>query len=167
MPRKIAFYPCCGRDVQEPLSILTGMVDEVIFCDISPRHRESWKAYEQNNGVSRPQATFITNDVRVEVDQLTGIDVLFYRRDTEGEGGSGIFVLGDSFLSPFLKKFNPAGGFIITDGSNSRGGNFERMKRKSGLIKHDYQFNAQEEQPLLDAYDLWMITVTPSISDHS
>jgi len=97
---------------------------------------------------------------------LPVIDVLFYRRDSAGgEGGSGLFVLGDVFLRPFLEKFSTDGGLIITDGSNSRGGNFEKMTRSSGLSKFSREFKAAKAQPLLEQHRLWVIEVGP-VLDH-
>lgn len=58
---------------------------------------------------------FIVGDAFAALSQLDVIDVLFYRRDSSGEGGSGIFVLGDSFLRPVLKQSAPKGGLIVTD----------------------------------------------------
>ena len=97
---------------------------------------------------------------------LPVIDVLFYRRDSAGgEGGSGLFVLGDVFLRPFLEKFSTDGGLIITDGSNSRGGNFKKMTRISGLSKFSREFKAAKTQPLLEQHRLWVIEVGP-VLDH-
>jgi hypothetical protein len=167
LPHKIAFYPCCGRDFDEPTVLLAGIVDEIIFCDIDRRVRRVWNDRKQVDDASLPRTTLRINDLRDEIKIIPVIDILFYRRDSAGgEGGSGVFVLGDSVLPFILEKFNPAGGWIITDGSNSRGSNFKRMKRKSGLIKHGCRFSAPDDQPFLDEYGLRMISVTraePSI----
>jgi hypothetical protein len=87
-----------------------------------------------------------------------------YRRDSDGEGGSGIFVLGDSVLPLILKRFPSEGGLIISDGSNSRGGNFRKMKRHSRLHKHGWNFVKLADQPLVDTHGLWFISVTPASS---
>lgn len=50
-------------------------------------------------------ARFIVGDVREVLPKLPSIDVLFYRRDSSGEGGSGVFVLGDSVLPSCLADF--------------------------------------------------------------
>jgi hypothetical protein len=39
MPHKVAFYPCCAYDIEEPLSLLTGMVDEIVF--VGPQFESS------------------------------------------------------------------------------------------------------------------------------
>ena len=74
-----------------------------------------------------PRPSFKIGDAREIISNIAVIDVLFYRRDSNGEGGSGLFVLGDAFLPHILKRFPSEGGLIITDGSNSRGSNFKRM----------------------------------------
>jgi hypothetical protein len=161
MPHRVAFYPCCAIDILEPLSILTGIADEVIFCDINHRLFPTWKAREQERVVSQPRATFMIADARDVVQKIPAIDVLFYRRDSTSEGGSGVFVLGDSLLPIILERFNPVGGLIITDGSNSRGGNFNKMIRQSGLEKHGWSFSVGEEQPFRETVGLWVISVEP------
>ena len=98
---------------------------------------------------------------------LDTIDVLFYRRDSEGEGGSGLFVLGDVFLRPLLKRFAPKGGLIVTDGSNSRGSNFERMVRSTGLVKHGWRFSASPYQPFRPQHGLWRLSVLPVVNDEA
>jgi hypothetical protein len=35
MPHRVAFYPCCAEDVAEPLDLLRGFADEVVFCDVN------------------------------------------------------------------------------------------------------------------------------------
>ena len=109
-----------------------------------------------------PVARFIVGDVREVLPNLSTIDVLFYRRDSDGEGGSDVFVLGDSILPLILNRFPSAGGLIISDGSNSRGGNFRKMKRQSGLRKHGWNFVRLTDQPLADTHGLWVTSVTPA-----
>jgi len=151
---KIAFYPCCASDIEEPRKILKDCADEIIFCDINPKLGRSYK----NEG--SPNARFCIGDVKKVVSELPVINVLFYRRDSEGEGGSGKFILGDEILTGILERFPDEGGLIITDGSNSRGSNFERMIRKNGLRKHGWYFVKLPEQPFLDPYKLTIISVT-------
>lgn len=155
MRRRVAFYPCSGTDFETPLAILNGSVDEVIFCDIKGATRKI------PTGDQYPKASFIAGDVREIVETLPEIYALFYRRDSNGEGGSGVFVLGDSFLPLILSRFNPAGGIIVTDGSNSRGGNFKKMIRRNGLQKHGFKFSPHLDQPYLDSHSLWIISAVP------
>lgn len=162
MPHKVAFYPCSASDVREPLRLLAGLVDEVIFCDIrdcfnAPKQRPS-----EDLSSSLPLSTFRVGDARDVIQSISRIDLLFYRKDSEGEGGSRLFVLGDSVLPAILAKFPSTGGMIVTDGSNSRGSNFERMIRKSGLVKHGWKFAKAAEQPFLEAQKLYCIDVRAS-----
>lgn len=61
------------------------------------------------------------------IEHLSVVNTLFYRRDGMSEGGSGIRVLSNEYLSLLLAKFPAAGGNIITDGSNAFGERLEEM----------------------------------------
>jgi hypothetical protein len=160
---RIAFYPCCASDAEEPRILLRDYADEIIFCDIKGKrvHRRT-NVVRGQSGL--PTSTFIVGDVREIVPNLPSISALFYRRDGVGEGGSGVFILGDSVLPRILKRFPAEGGLIITDGSNSRGGNFRKMIRQNGLNKHGWNFAKLAEQPLVDTHRLWLISVTPALN---
>lgn len=160
MPHKVAFYPCCYRDIEEPLVLLKPFADKVIFCDINPALLPQWKTLVASES-KEPHASFLIGDLRQVITSVEVIDVLFYRGDSPGEGGSGIFVLGDSFLPSILDRFPPYGGLIITDGSNSRGSNFERMIRRSGMAKHGWFFQKATDQPYEARYGLHVIEVKP------
>lgn len=133
----------------------------LIFCDIDPTLLPRWKkVVSQLSGV--PRASWLIGDVRKVIGSINVIDVLFYRGDSPGEGGSGIYVLGDSFLPYVLNKLPAEGGLIITDGSNSRGSNFDRMIRKNGMTKHGWSFQIHLEQPYVDKHRLYVIEVKPT-----
>ena len=100
---KIGFYPCCSSDILEPLAMLEDYVDEMIFCDI----RDTPTKKVNSNKHKKPIPIFLKGDVRETIGAVELIDLLFYRRDTGGEGGSGVWVLGDSFLPRILARFNP------------------------------------------------------------
>lgn len=34
---RIAFYPCCANDVEEPRCLLRGYADEIVFCGVNPK----------------------------------------------------------------------------------------------------------------------------------
>lgn len=167
MSHRVAFYPCCSTDIEEPLGLLRDFADEVVFCDVNPSLRPRWNEISArfSEGLPLPNASFLVDDVRTVVNCIERIDVLFYRGDSGGEGGSGILVLGDSFLPRLLRRFPPHGGYIITDGSNSRGSNFRRMTRPSGLTKHGWRFHKTAEQPFLSKHGLYVISVVPEGSD--
>lgn len=126
--RKIAFYPCCAHDIREPHQMLTGIVDEIIYCDIYPNLRD-----DQTLSVSPPTRQFWREDALQAIARISHIDVLFYRRDGTSEGGSGLFILGERIFPLILAKMRRDECRIITDGSNSRGGRFRKMNRASGL----------------------------------
>jgi hypothetical protein len=154
--RKIAVHPCCGSDFRRPLIILRKYVDHVIFCDIDQKRLDAFDLFRTKiNYPRKPTSEFYLGDAREFLKSIETLDVLYYTRDSEGEGGSGVFILGDRVLEWLVPKMT-ATGLIITDGSNSCGSNFERMIRPSGLNKHGRHFS------LLAMVDkLSIIAVTP------
>lgn len=160
---KTAFYPCCETDVVTPVTLMRGYVDRIVFCDVRDKLHEWKRRQPREISEGMPTSDFVVDDAREVILQLPVINVLFYRRDSNAEGGSGLYVLGDVFLRPLMEKFSMSGGYIFTDGSNSRGGNFKRMIRKSGMEKFGRRFSATTEQPYLDEFGLWRIWVSPPI----
>lgn len=159
MQHRVAFYPCCGLDIERPLELLRPYADEVIFCDINRSLQRRWQKCLNPIAPSGPRPTFLTGDARETISQITQINVLFYRKDSDCEGGSGVFVLGDSFLPHVLRRFPLEEGVIITDGSNSRGSNFKRMIRSNGLCKDGWFFLKSPLQPYIESDALYVITV--------
>lgn len=138
---RVAFYPCCAGDFREPEEALRGLVDEIVFCDIRirpPKHAR--------HDVSEPILTFVRKDAVEAIREIPRIDVLFYRRDSTGEGGSGVFILGSRVLPMILAKMVADHCLIITDGSNSRGGTFRRMTRRSGFRTSGKHIKLRETQ---------------------
>ena len=139
--RRIGFYPCCARDIREPSIALTGLIDEIIFCDKSPSLRD-----EPLLGDSGPSRAFWRMDIRDALEKISHIDVFFYRRDGTSEGGSGVFVLGRDVFPMVLSKMTAEHCLVVTDGSNSRGGTFRKMQRNSGLIACGKHIKKRPEQ---------------------
>lgn len=133
---KIVFYPCCGMDVEFPITLLGNSKKHYIFCDT--RRYRNW--HRSTN--AETSVTYLHRDAWQAIEKLPRIDILFYRRDGMGEGGSGIEVLGDQYLSHLFKKFPEDGGWIITDGSNAFGDRLNRLllgivSIGGFLIEHD------------------------------
>ena len=155
---RIAFYPCCAGDISEPRRLLTGIVDEIIYCD-----RKRPPSWSRDAKVERmPVIRFIEDDVKSFIPQLPTISVFFYRRDSSGEGGSGLYLLGKRWLPEILKHFVSEGGLIITDGSNSGGGLYRKMKRPDGYTKESWgwRFQPALKQRWLESHGLNTIEVT-------
>lgn len=152
---KIALYPCCASDILEPLQLLEGYVDEVLFCDVSAAGEPLVAAHTAR----KPRPTYVQRDLREYIDQVGQIDVLFYRRDGAGEGGSGLYILGDEWLRKLLPKFKQPGGLIITDGSNSRGNAYRKMRQQSGLRRFDCHVKLAAKQPLQQTQGLLIFDV--------
>lgn len=142
--RRIAFYPCCARDIRDPALALTEIVDEIVFCDISRSLRD-----DPSLGDTGPMRTFWRKDIREALEKIPRIDVFFYRRDGLSEGGSGIMVLGRSIFPLVLSKMPGENCLIVTDGSNSRGGTFRKMRRNSGLISCGKHITKRRDQRFL------------------
>jgi hypothetical protein len=136
--------------------------DEVIFCDNDRSLPLQWQKIVNAKTATAPRPSFLRRDAREAISWVAVINVLFYRRDSSGEGGSGVFVLGDSFLPHILRPFPVEGGLIITDGSNSRGSNFKRMVRPAGMCKHGWLFTKFAYQPYIESDGIYIITVAPT-----
>lgn len=134
--KKIAFYPCCNDDFIEPYTELSGLFDTFIFCD---PNRSIKKTFDQLSE-KIPNARLLNLSIKEALLRISVIDLLFYRRDSAGPGGSAIYVLGDKYLKDIAPKFSKNGAIIISDGSNARGPNWRRMNRKNGLIKYERHF---------------------------
>jgi hypothetical protein len=144
--KTISFYPCCLFDFIEPYNILSKLTDEVIFCDISKSAQRRYKELRDK----MPQSRFILADAIETIEKLQQIDIFFYRKDSGGEGGSRIFFFGDKVFPILVKKFNPNGAEIISDGSNARGKNWSKMKRNNGVQLYDRYFKKNAIQNYLE-----------------
>ena len=139
--KRVGFYPCCANDIREPSIALTGLVDEIVYCD------KKWSLRDDPVlGNSGPSRTFWRMDLRDALQKISQIDVFFYRRDGTSEGGSGVFVLGREVFPMVLSKMVADHCIIVTDGSNSRGGTFRKMQRNSGLISCGKHITKRSEQ---------------------
>lgn len=155
--RKVAVYPFCGSDFRRTLFILRNYVDHIIFCDIDPKRLAAFDLFKTKKHFPQiPTCEFYLGDAIECLHSIKKLDVLYYKGDGVGEGGSGVFILGDRVLEWLVPKMANT-GLIITDGSNSRGSNFERMIRPSGLNKHSRHFSLVE---MIDG--LSVIAVTPN-----
>lgn len=146
---KIAFYPCSNNDLLRPLELLNNYVNEVIFCDPSPRLKTEFTSLMSQRSKQLPNARLISDDARRGVKALERIDVLFYRRDSMGEGGSGVLVLAKPFLLTVLERMPSESGLIITDGSNHGNHYYQKAFRPQGVNKFGYHICAlpESEQP--------------------
>jgi len=161
--KRTAFYPCCASDIGSARRLLRGFVDTIIFCDTNP-NLSRWveQVAAEVDEPDLPEVQAMIGDARQVLEQVKTINVLFYRRDSNGEGGSGVYVLGDGYMRRLLLHFPPRGGLIITDGSNERGSWYRKMKRKSGFAKYGWRFAPASDQPL-ESKGLAVITVVPDL----
>lgn len=63
---RIAFYPCCANDIRQPALALTGVVDDIIYCDISSSLRDD-PLLDKGNG---PRRIFWQKEIRDALEQI-------------------------------------------------------------------------------------------------
>jgi len=143
---KIAFYPCCADDLEESYAILDDLVDEIIYCDMN---KSAQRKFNEKRA-SFPKAHFILKDAIEAIKEMDCIDVFFYRKDSNGEGGSAIYFFGDKIFPFIVEKLNKNGAIIISDGSNARGSNWRKMTRKNGVKLYERFFKPADEQKYLE-----------------
>lgn len=118
--RRTGFYPVCARDYLEPLNLLKGWVDHLIFCDlnVTPHNRSALQQIRETIALhSLPEASFLLGDVLSALSTIRPVDVFFIRRDSSGEGGSGLALLRAERIRLVLNVIKP-GGLIVTDEPN-------------------------------------------------
>lgn len=155
---RTAFYPCCGVDFLYPAKLLADFVEKIIFCDVNPASSREFRTHKGRIG--SVDVELIVGDVRDVVNQIGRIDVFFYRGDSRGEGGSGVYVLAKKFFSGISAHFGDE-ALIITDGRNSGDELFKRMIRPSGYswLGRHYHLKDGMHQP--NAEGLYTIQVKP------
>lgn len=121
--KRTGFYPAAARDYLEPLRLLKGMVDHMIFCDIRevPQSRLALRELRATIEVeSLPEASFFLGDALSAMACLKTVDVFLVRNDSGGEGGSGLYLLEARRLSWVIDLIKP-NGTLITDKPNGFG----------------------------------------------
>lgn len=163
---KIALYPCCGSDFDLPSTILLPYADTVLFCDVKTSNQREYIRWSRHGSGCMPIETqFSRESVWKLLLNFPELTTFFYRKDSSGEGGSGIKVFGDEFMSLLMTKF-ALSGYIISDGSNSVDGIFQQMISRKGLERYGYFFSLSVEQPFKAEYELHLIEVR-RLSDRS
>lgn len=158
---KTGFYPACGRDVKEPLSILGDLVDRVVFCDINPLLQDSWsKLITRKLTTYKAVPEFVVGHAKDVLLSLDRLDVLFHRKDGMGEGGSGLPIFSKDWLKIITDKMPEEGGMIITDGSNTWGHQFKKILRDDGLALCDWKFTLNQNVSQPPHNQLYTISVS-------
>ena len=139
-------------------------LDEIIFCDNSITAQTEFNIQQH----LYPKASFLLRDAILAIKEIEQIDIFFYRKDSNGEGGSSIYFYGDNIFPLIVEKLNPKGALIISDGSNARGANWRKIKRKNGAVRYNRQFKPTDEQQYLTlrgngpVYKIMVLPVTAS-----
>ena len=99
--------------------------------------------------------------MRKVIPTLPSIDVLFYHKDSTGEGGSRIYIMGRKWLKLILDHFPATGGLIITDGSNTGNQLFPKMIRPGGYFRKvwGFRFSLAPDEKWREDYGLRTIDV--------
>ncbi len=140
--------------------MLAHLVDEIYFCDL--RRSRKWEDVKDVPGL--PQATFLQGDAIKMLEKLPPLTVLFYRRDSSGESGSSLRIIGKEILPQILSKFDLAGGWIFCDGSNG-GKTFHLLCSADWHPKPSWGFQFREvdrtSMNLKDTSSLHVVEVRP------
>jgi hypothetical protein len=118
--KRTGFYPAAAFDYLEPLQLLNGWVDHLIFCDLhkTPNNRLAIQEIrEKISKQSLPEASFLLGDALSAFEYIKPVDVFFLRRDSCNEGGSGLALLHADRIRIVLNVIKP-GGLLITDKAN-------------------------------------------------
>ena len=116
-PERLAFYPMSAKDYLDPLRMLKGKVDQMYFCDVRfvPRSTSDQRAIAEVVSQEKlPTPSYILGDALSALKVLRPVDIFFHRRDSSGEGGSGLFLLGPALLDIVVQSIKP-NGIIVTD----------------------------------------------------
>ncbi len=155
MNARIAFYPFCGNDIKEPLEILNGRVDVVVFCDNDPQYKDYWHSEKRLKQLRPiPVSGFVCRDPIAVILDMRRIDVLFYRR-YGGSTGENPFDLQPYLLPLILSRMPESGGLIITDGSICQPHMWEKIVTGVRVSKYGCHFELahpqlfQDEEPQL------------------
>ena len=119
-PKRTGFYPVSARDYLEPLQMLKGRIDHLLFCDIRcvPQGQRELRALREaaaKQGL--PEPSFFLGDALIAMECLRPVDLFFLRRDSGGEGGSALYLLGPERL-PLVLNFVKPSGLLVTDERN-------------------------------------------------
>ena len=160
-PKRIGFYPVCARDYLEPLRLLKGWVDELVFCDIkcmprSSKDLECLRKASEFEGL--PSATILVGDALTALQIFKPVHVFFLRRDSDGEGGSELHLLGPDRLPSVVEMILP-GGLVVTDRANGRGW-FDDFRggRRNPYRVAKREISLSDQQPWTE-HDLLSFTV--------
>ncbi len=120
MGNRTGFYPASARDYLEPLQLLKGWVDQLVFCDLHkfPQDPKELRALRKEIAEQcLPEASFFLGDAISALAFIKPVDVFFVRRDSCGEGGSALALLHAERIRLVLKVIKPD-GLLVTDKPN-------------------------------------------------
>ena len=120
--KRTGFYPASARDYLEPLQLLKGYVDHLIFCDLNVGPNSSFAIGSIRANIARealPEASFLLGDALSALTFIQPVDVFFVRNDTAstGEGGSNMALLRAERIASVLNVIKP-GGLLVVDRPN-------------------------------------------------
>ena len=159
--KRTGFYPACARDYLEPLKLLNGLVDHLIFCDIRvvPNFRLAIEELRETIlSQELPEASIFLGDALSALSCIKPVDVFFLRRDSSGEGGSGLALLHADRIRLVLNVIKP-GGLLVTDKPNGFLWLIRMLSGKSPSYPvDDRTLHLSTEQPWAE-HGLYAVTV--------
>jgi hypothetical protein len=113
---RIGFYPASGRDYLEPMRMLNGWVDQMVFCDIRTAPHGSALTELRKTVIQDglPEPSFFLGDARFAIECMQPVDLLLVWRDGDGEGGSALCLLRSENIVKTLSMIKP-GGLLVAD----------------------------------------------------
>lgn len=149
MDTRIGFYPSCGSDLQEPLAILNGQVDVVVFCDEDPQYKDQWDREKRMKRLKpAPVSGFVCKEPSAVVLDMRRIDVLFYRSLGASDARENPFDRQPYFLPLILSRMPEKGGLIISDSSPFPVEMWQRVLTGVRVTKFGCHFELVQPPPL-------------------
>jgi hypothetical protein len=113
---KTGFYPASGRDYLEPMRILKGWVEQMVFCDsrTAPQGPSLTELRKTATQEGLPTPSFFLGDARFAIECMQPVDLLLVWRDGDGEGGSALCLLRPENIAKTLSMIK-IGGLLLAD----------------------------------------------------
>ena len=113
MNARIAFHPFCENDIKEPLGLLNGRVDVVVFCDNDPQYKDYWHQEKRLKRLKpAPISGFVCREPSAVILDMRRIDVLFYRHRHGRDTRESPFDSQPYLLPLILSRIPESGGLI-------------------------------------------------------
>lgn len=146
---RTGFYPAAGSDYLEPMRILKGWVEQMMFCDnrTAPQGPALTELRKTAMQEGLPAPSFFLGDARFAIECMQPVDLLLVWRDGDGEGGSGLCLLRSENIVKTLSMIK-IGGLLLVD-RRCGGGLFDDFHkgRRSPYCVGGREISLSDQQP--------------------